>query len=875
MADKLDFSSQGELVEGTKLDFSKQGDLVQEEAPISQTQEERNAAFSSEPPLLNTEFIGRIPGNLAEAGGAIVGAGEAIVEGMQEAPLQTIAGVGTGLAGGVFSKAGPLGFAKRAMFDVPFQWGAKELEELLGISSDDDLAIVNLAEAMVEQLGAEGGMWLLKKSGLLKQLAPNTIKILFKDKSSPKSVGQMKAHQVEKEVFGGEEIFLAEERTAGEQGGSAATNLATEATIAKEIYSGDPKRAKLLARNNKIQKEMRKRLLKLDSTQQDVIRPSDVAEAMQSSADTRLTKLDKTADDALNHSGRVADTLSKTRDFDAASLKKVLVDNKAVIERSIGKADYAATLKKLANARTFTSKGTEKVKVVNKFTGGFSFKDKKIDVTEISDKLTGKDTFDILEGMLTTFSDKHERGVFLKKIWGPITGVLEQARGTTSDELADSYLRANNGYIAISDLKKSTAYQTMLSATEDSLPSILKNPHLYDKVVAIDKAAGGSAKETLPRILDNFAIDQLIDPSTKEITAENVFKFMKTYKRENIRKVLGADRLKQFDLIGSMAHFLAQNKVIKNIARASTKPQTMAEAVGEGIQNVGATQVHVVPRKNINSGVALVSDFIRKKLNITDASALDKAMKSQAIKQYVKENMSNPNSYPLYVNMMREIGIKAVGRATYDEAMESVEGLGTDFINDPNAPDFSMEGILIEDFIPNRELNVETFDNTSPQQGGVQGKLTTTPEESSNLTSFIDKVIEIESSGNPKALNKTTSASGAFQFVKDSVAPALNRLARLGDMPKWAKDLQTKYKKGVTRKEHQELITNLSIEQQTELFLADITQKIVGSKKGLGDALMKRILSGDVEAMKELYAKGHHTKPDKKTLEVMEKVFNK
>lgn len=148
------------------------------------------------------------------------------------------------------------------------------------------------------------------------------------------------------------------------------------------------------------------------------------------------------------------------------------------------------------------------------------------------------------------------------------------------------------------------------------------------------------------------------------------------------------------------------------------------------------------------------------------------------------------------------------------------------------------------------------------------------PEESeSKLIQFADTVAEIESNRNPKAKNKTTTATGAFQFVRGSVVPALNRMARFGDLPDWGVSLLEKYKKGVTPEEHRELISSLPYEKQRDMFLADISEKKV-EKSGLGDTLIKGIALGSIDAMRDLYLKGHHTAPDEPTLKRVYKYFN-
>jgi len=126
------------------------------------------------------------------------------------------------------------------------------------------------------------------------------------------------------------------------------------------------------------------------------------------------------------------------------------------------------------------------------------------------------------------------------------------------------------------------------------------------------------------------------------------------------------------------------------------------------------------------------------------------------------------------------------------------------------------------------------------------------------LNVFMPTVLEIESSGNYKAANKTTTARGGFQFVQGSVEPALNRLERRIGKQDWGEDLR----------EHKDA-SKLTPEQQQLLFVADLLEK-EGS-----DAYMKKVLDGDKKASMDAYYKLHHTAPDEATTKRTEEIFGK
>ena len=108
-----------------------------------------------------------------------------------------------------------------------------------------------------------------------------------------------------------------------------------------------------------------------------------------------------------------------------------------------------------------------------------------------------------------------------------------------------------------------------------------------------------------------------------------------------------------------------------------------------------------------------------------------------------------------------------------------------------------------------------------------------------------------------------------YQFLTDntngqsSLQSAVNRTKKYVNEP-WLDEV---YKTGN--------IKDLTKDQQTLLFHGDIFQKTaqVDGKKvpGLGDNLMKGVLTGDKNSMLEGYKILHHTNPDKATLKRMAK----
>ena len=128
------------------------------------------------------------------------------------------------------------------------------------------------------------------------------------------------------------------------------------------------------------------------------------------------------------------------------------------------------------------------------------------------------------------------------------------------------------------------------------------------------------------------------------------------------------------------------------------------------------------------------------------------------------------------------------------------------------------------------------------------------PKAKQKLLKFSQDVLTIESDGNYQSANKKSSAKGGYQFLDNSIAPAVTRLKRYVEPQDWM-DKVGKNKDART----------LTPQQQELLFFGDILEKTVKGKKGLGDTYIKGIIAGDNRAAYNMYAEGHHTKPDART----------
>lgn len=167
---------------------------------------------------------------------------------------------------------------------------------------------------------------------------------------------------------------------------------------------------------------------------------------------------------------------------------------------------------------------------------------------------------------------------------------------------------------------------------------------------------------------------------------------------------------------------------------------------------------------------------------------------------------------------------------------------------------------MATEFIPAQDMKVKR----GGDEGDLEALLTTHADRlgvdkeraMANAIDFADIVGLVESGGNPTAKNipqqgkEASSASGTYQFIQDSVEPAVNRLKKYIGMKDWMKSALM----------HKDA-SRLSPSQQTLLFLGDLLEKD-GS-----DKYMKGILeSGDMMDMENAYMNLHHTKPDQATI---------
>ena len=125
------------------------------------------------------------------------------------------------------------------------------------------------------------------------------------------------------------------------------------------------------------------------------------------------------------------------------------------------------------------------------------------------------------------------------------------------------------------------------------------------------------------------------------------------------------------------------------------------------------------------------------------------------------------------------------------------------------------------------------------------------PEAKQSLLDFGKNVLAIESTNDYSAINKKSGAKGGYQFLDNSIAPAITRLRRDIEPQDWMDEV-SKNKDART----------LTPEQQDLLVYGDLLNKTVGGEVGRGDRYLKGIIGGDKESALRMYYEGHHTDPE-------------
>ncbi len=148
------------------------------------------------------------------------------------------------------------------------------------------------------------------------------------------------------------------------------------------------------------------------------------------------------------------------------------------------------------------------------------------------------------------------------------------------------------------------------------------------------------------------------------------------------------------------------------------------------------------------------------------------------------------------------------------------------------------------------------------------------------LWKFSEQVREIESGGGNRS-NPESSARGYYQWLTDNPDPtwlkgnsfqtALNRMKSVynkmdAPLPDWYDKARAASLDEKAAKEF--ILDDMTMEQERELFFANI-----GEQTG-SDELLQKAQQGDIDAMKELYSRYHHTNVDDATRGRIEDIFN-
>ena len=212
---------------------------------------------------------------------------------------------------------------------------------------------------------------------------------------------------------------------------------------------------------------------------------------------------------------------------------------------------------------------------------------------------------------------------------------------------------------------------------------------------------------------------------------------------------------------------------------------------------------------------------------------------------------------------------------TYEEALEKIRKPNISNIEFDNGKKNSK--IPVDDQSSKTDFSIISKANAgeinfSVGERVILGDNITNENSNKNLQKFITAVRDVESGGGKNTYNKSTTAAGDFQFkmlTKDknkkgsAFQTGLQRIENLykaknETIPNWVKKAR----------DHNDP-RKLTKKQQEELFLINLQQQ-----KGT-DALIKAMLSGDMNKAMRLYAEFHHTNLNVLDDKEINKKFNK
>ena len=292
-------------------------------------------------------------------------------------------------------------------------------------------------------------------------------------------------------------------------------------------------------------------------------------------------------------------------------------------------------------------------------------------------------------------------------------------------------------------------------------------------------------------------------------------------------------------------------------------------------------------RNQVNGGILINEQGIEIGNDYIDYTPKEKKEEiKDTINFIIKNNLTNENKRIIFLNQLKPY-IEKEFNMDVDDLVEIVaqEQLVEREKNKPgfiltDSDDFKLTiEDQMEDINSSKKKTKVSSNYDAPEYNkllnlhfnrlGIDGKEIATQ----NLNELASFILEAESDGNFNAANPDSSARGGYQFLKDSVDPAVVRLEKyLGPLPRFDEVRKT----GDVR--------SLSPEDQTLLFMADILEKTAVVKgvetPGYGDKLITTFLNADSKKDKqkaayEIYAVLHHTTDKKGNIPLRAKLQTK
>lgn len=660
---------------------------------------------------------------------------------------------------------------------------AREVDDAAGFSSRDKGVFENFADATFEALGAKAATKLLGLP-IINKLKPKktlTEGIQVDDVPSEGLFGGVKASDVEKELFDETEVFLASERTRGAIGKEATDKTVRSALRTQEAFGTLDKYSALAERNKTIQETLKRNI-----RDGKAIAPKQVADGFITAADKKSKAWESQIDFYAKDMGESLQRnipLQTTPDPILDALRASRVD----LDETFG---YGYSEKQLTQLNDIlkAKEGAMQAEDLNKF------------ITEAWNK-ANKD-----QAQAVYFKHMYEKGIRPVLEAEAATGSVYARSAIKRFDLIGQKYKLEN---------ESPAYKWakgFKEATPNShIKKLLIDSELRKDVVATFGKSGDGSLRALPEMLEGVIQDEFIDPVSGNISQGGITKVYQTYGREVLQEVLGSKRLRTLDLIAASQQMLESNAAVARLAETPVNAPDIGEAVREVVQisTQATAAAGAIPTTQPTGFLTVLTKPLRRIFGITDAKKLKEAMRDPVMRKFMEMPLDDPASYYYAKTAVQSLARQGIAaNFTREEFYESVDETNNLLQNKQEIDDVKLK-MLAEEIsnqtgfdigkdlapteesggsevemgksFPNIEKDVKNFESRNDGTANDEiGQLIQQGDDVANTpksiigaaatdvgvdADILIKIAQAESSLNPDAKARTSSAGGLFQFI--------------------------------------------------------------------------------------------------------------